>query len=178
MRNSTIKIKQGNCEICGKYGPLTSKKCQNCYWNGIRLKSVQKQAQKEEDHDDPDVATLKKDLDLIFSRWLRMSGADKDGICECFICGHKDHFSKMQAGHFVKRGNSFLRYDCRNVKINCKNCNECKGGNYPLYTKRLEQESPGITEYLTEEGNLTYKFTRQELKDMIADYYKRLKQLQ
>lgn len=178
MGYSTIRVKKGACEICGKYGPLTKRQCQSCYWNGIRMKSVQKNAEKEDnEEDEPGVAELKKELDLIFSRWLRLEGSSEDGECQCFICGHKMHYSEAQAGHYVKRGNSFLRYDTRNVKINCKPCNEYKGGNYGLYAKKLEEQSPGITTYLLEEGNIVYKFTRWELKSMISDYSKRIKLL-
>lgn len=179
MRNSTIRIKFGECPLCsnGKEVALTKGLCQSHYWLGVRMKSVNKVIGKEDQMDDEDVATLKKDLDLIFSRWLRQNGADKDGTCECFICGHKDHYSVMQAGHFIKRGNSFLRYDTRNVTINCKPCNEYKDGNLVLYAQKLEERNPGITSILMEEGNIIYKFTRQELKDMIADYSRKLKQL-
>lgn len=180
MRNSTIRTKFGECQLCsnGKEVALTKGLCPSHYWLGIRMKSVNKMAAKEDQSDDEDVATLKKDLDLIFSRWLRLNGADKDGACECFICGHKDHYSVMQAAHFVKRGNSFLRYDPRNVAINCKPCNEYKDGNLVLYAQKLEQLNPGITAILMEEGNIVYKFTRNELKDMIAEYSRKLKQLQ
>jgi hypothetical protein len=180
MRNSTIRQKFGECPLCGngREVALTKGLCTSHYWLGVRMKSVNKVASREDQADDEDVATLKKDLDLIFSRWLRQSGADKDGICECFICGDKGHYSIMQAGHYVKRGNSFLRFDTRNVKINCKDCNEYKGGNYIQYAFKLEEQSPGITEYLVEEGNIVYKFTRQELKDLIAEYSRKLKLLQ
>lgn len=179
MRNSTIRTKFGECPLCsnGKEVALTKGFCQSHYWLGVRMKSVNKMASKEDQSDDQDVATLKRDLDLIFSQWLRKSGANENGICECFICGHAAHYSEMQAGHFVKRGNSFLRYDPRNITINCKSCNEYKDGNLVLYAKKLEEQNPGITSILMEEGNIVYKFTRQELKDLISEYTKRLKQL-
>lgn len=179
MRNSTIKIKFGICDLCNnnKEVALIKGMCASHYWLGVRMKSTNKQSSKDDNDDDPDVATLKNDLDLIFSRWLRRSGADKNGFCKCFICGKSQHYKCAEAGHYIKRGNSFLRYDARNVKINCHKCNQVLDGNYALYTKKLEEENPGITSILIEEGNVVYKFTRQELKDMISDYSNKLKQL-
>jgi hypothetical protein len=172
--NSTIRQKVGQCSVCGKSGPLTKKMCHNHYWQSIKMKSVNKAADREDRFDDEDVATLKNDLDTIFSQYLRLSMADKNGQVSCYICGIRLKWQDAQNNHYIKRGNSFLRYDTRNCKVGCKTCNEIKGGNLAMFGRKLEQENPGITEILLEEGNLVYKFTRHELKQMIADYSDKL----
>lgn len=172
--NSTIRQKVGECDVCGKRVPLTKGLCHTHYWLNVRMKSVNKLADKEDAADGDDVATLKKDLDLIFSKFLRLSSADKNGICTCYICGSEIRWQDAQVMHFVKRGHSFLRYDTRNCKVGDKACNEYKDGNLVEYAKKLETENPGITEILIEEGSSIYSFTRQELKDMIADYSSKL----
>src|SRR6478752_6556400 len=113
MRNSTIRQKTGICQVCkdGKNKPLSKGLCFYHYNVNLKLKSANKLSQKEDDNDDESVAILKKDLDLIFSKWLRLSNADDNGICTCFICGEPLPYSEMQAGHFIKRGNSLLRFD-------------------------------------------------------------------
>jgi hypothetical protein len=175
--NSTIRQKVGSCEVCGKNGPLTKKLCQTHYWLSVRMKSVNKAADREERFDDDDVATLKNDLDPLYSRFRRMEAADKDGKVACYICGTRVRWQDAEIMHYVKRGNSFLRYDGRNNKVGCHTCNCIKGGNYVEYTKKLEAESPGITQILIEEGNLVYSFTRHELKQMISEYTDKISKL-
>lgn len=174
--NSTIRNKIGECPMCsnGKKVPLIKGACHSHYWLGVKMKSADKMAEKEDNCDDEDVATLKKDLDLIFSRWLRYSAVEEDGLCTCFICGWRDYAQNMDAGHYIKRGNSFLRFDTRNVTVNCKTCNQYKKGNLIAYSKKLEEKSPGITEILLEESNIVYKFSRDELKQLISEYSQKL----
>src|ERR1700761_4141052 len=129
---STIRQKIGECEICGKRGPLTKKQCQTCYWQAIKMKSVNKMAAKDAPVED-DLQDLITDADAVYSRWLRLSNADKDASVSCFTCGIKMRWQDAQCGHFVKRGNLFLRWDTRNTKIQCAGCNIHKGGNYSRY---------------------------------------------
>jgi NinG protein len=174
--NSTIRAKVGHCEVCGKYGPLTSKKCNNCYWNGVRLKSVNKMAAKDEAADD-DLQDLINDADIVYSRWLRMNYTDKDGTVSCFTCSLNMRWQLAQCGHYVKRGNLFLRWDHRNTKCQCEECNIHKGGNYSKFTANLEAEHPGITTILIDEGRLVYKPTRYEIQQIISEYTQKLKNL-
>lgn len=174
--NSTIRTKVGGCSICGKRGPLTKKQCQSCYWQGIRLKSVNKLAEKEVEQED-DLQDLIKDADTIYSKWLRMSTADKNGTVSCYTCDLNMRWQAAQCGHYIKRGNLFLRWDPRNTRVQGECCNIHKDGNYPEFTKRLELERPGITQILLEEGHLIYKPTRYELHQIIADYSQKIKQL-
>jgi hypothetical protein len=177
--NSTIRQKVGECKLCdnGKNVSLTKGLCHTHYWQGVKMKSINKLADKEDLNDDEDVATLKKDADILFSRWLRMSAADKEGNVKCFICDSKLRWQDAQCMHYVKRGNSFLRYDNRNCKVGDKACNEYKDGNYVEYTKKMEAEHPGITQMLIEEGNLVYSFTRHELKELISELTNKINSL-
>jgi hypothetical protein len=173
--NSTIRQKVGKCSVCPKVGPLTKGMCHTHYWQNIKLKSVNKLADKEDRYDDEDVATLKKDLDDVFSKYIRLKMADKNGQVSCFICELKLNWKAAQCMHYIKRGNSFLRFDERNCKCGCKTCNEYKDGNMVEYAKKLEEKNPGITEILFEEGTIVYKFTRHELKELISDYTEKVR---
>lgn len=125
-----------------------------------------------------DLSDLIADADAIFSQWVRRSAADKDGIIKCFICGKRVHWKKAENMHYIKRGASlFLRFDPRNNKAGCHECNSLKSGNYIEYAKKLEVASPGITEILFEEGNLVIKPTRGEIRNIIAEYSGKLKLL-
>ena len=177
--NSTIRQKMGSCPLCNhdRKQPLTKGLCTNHYWQGVRMKSVEKLAAKEETDIEPDLWDLIKDADAVFSKYIRTKAADENGFISCFICDYSFPIAESDAMHYVKRGNMFLRYDERNVKAGCKTCNQYKGGNYIEFTRKLEAQSPGITEYLLTEGNLIYKYTPNELKQVIAEYTLKLKQL-
>jgi hypothetical protein len=175
---STIRPKMGYCELCsqskGKQ-PLTKKLCSVHYWQSIKMKSVNKFAEKEEQEDD--LQDLIKDADVVYSKWLRMSGADKEGTVSCYTCDLNMRWQNAQCGHYVKRGNLFLRWDPRNTRIQGECCNIHKGGNYLEFTKRLEFEHPGITSILMEEGHLVYKPSRDEIRAVITEYTLKIRKL-
>jgi hypothetical protein len=173
---TTIRQKTGECNIpgCSYRGPLTKGMCGQHYWQQIKLKSVNKMAAKDEPVDD-DMQDLISDADIVYSRWLRMSAADKDGTVSCFTCGLNMRWQLSQCGHYVKRGNLFLRWDTRNTRIQCEGCNIHKGGNYSKFTANLEAQHSGITQILIDEGRLVYKPTREEIRAIISEYTQKLK---
>jgi hypothetical protein len=175
---STIRQKTGECNIpgCGYRGPLTKGQCPTHYWGNLRLNSVNKMAAKDDPIED-DLQDLINDADIVYSRWLRMSYADKDGTVSCFTCSLNMRWQLAQCGHYVKRGNLFLRWDQRNTRVQCERCNIHKGGNYSKFTANLEAERPGITTILIDEGRLVYKPTRYEIQQMISEYTQKLKTL-
>jgi hypothetical protein len=48
-------------------------------------------------------------------------------------------------------------------------------GNIEEYTKRLNEEQPGLPEQLREESREIYKYSREELKQLLIDYRAKLK---
>lgn len=175
---STIRQKTGKCKHpgCDFRGGLTTGLCPNHYWLGRRLASAEKFASKVVVEDD--LEDLLQDADAVFSRYIRMHDADKDGILLCFICQKAVRWQEAQLMHYIKRRASlFLRHDPRNCKSGCDECNCKKGGNYIQYAQRLEEQSPGITDILYTEGNLPYHPSRDEIRSIISEYTNRIKQL-
>lgn len=174
--NSTIKLKKKICSRCGKECFwFSNKRCKDC----ARIEDVMNEQEEETEQviKEEGLQDLIKEADTIFSRWLRLSSADSDGNVSCYTCDVIKHWTLQQNGHYVKRGNLFLRYDPRNSRVQCEGCNVYKDGNYAEYTKRLEVERPGIVEYLLEESRIVYKPTREEIKGIIREYTIKLKQL-
>lgn len=60
----------------------------------------------------------------------------------CFTCGKFCEGSGMHLGHFLPSAacGAFLRYDLRNLRIQCYFCNINLGGNGSEYYPRLVQE--------------------------------------
>lgn len=174
--NSTIKQKIGECNQCGRTAPLTKGQCTYCYWGNIRMKSVAKQQEREVAKGE-DLSTLINDLDLIYSRYIRLKASDLYGFCECVTCGKRDDYKNMQCGHFIPRQHLYTRFLEINTHVQCKGCNEYKRGNLGAYSKYLEKIRPGTVEALQEQSHIIYKYSREELKSMIADYTKKAAKL-
>jgi len=173
--NSTIKIKKGRCSVCNKYGALTKGLCENHYWLGVRMKSS---AKGEEDLNyEEGLPELIEEADILFSRWLRKSNIKEDGFTECYTCGVWELWTAQQCGHYIPRKCLYLRHDPRNCRVQCVTCNEHKSGNLLVFANKLEQEKPGITEILYEESLLSYKPTREEIRQIISEYSLKLKLL-
>lgn len=175
--NSTIIRKEKICKSCGKpCYPFSKGRCQPCSTREDTMKRVEKETEKmivEED-----LSSIIDDLDAIFSHWVRLSAAGKDGMLNCYICDKPVHWKEAHNMHYIKRGASlYLRHDPRNNKAGCEGCNKWKDGNYIEYAKKLEAETPGITEILYQEGNTSYHPSKSELKQLISEYSEKIKTL-
>ena len=84
------------------------------------------------------IPKLIKKADAIFSRLVRMAGADANGMCQCVSCGRMNHWKKIHAGHFASRTHGATRFDLENVHPQCCYCNTFSAGNpagYGSYIK-------------------------------------------
>lgn len=149
--------------------------CETHYWQQNRMKSAQKFIDKEV-IDEEGLPELIEEADAVFSRYVRMSAAI-NGWVKCYICDHEDKWQYAQCMHFIPRSNLFLRWDLRNCRSGCSNCNEFKGGNLLEFGKKLNEEQPGITDILFEEAHVVYKPTRDEVRKIIGEYSTKIKLL-
>ena len=109
---------------------------------------------------------LIKELDTIFSQYIRLRYS-KNEIAECVTCGKKDHWKKLQAGHFMSRSNYSTRWDENNVQVQCVGCNVYKSGEQYKYSLYLGNN---LSEELYIKSKQIVKFADVELIDMIEDY--------
>jgi len=117
---------------------------------------------------------LVKKLDTVFSKYIRISSADKSGYCTCVTCGVVKHWKEIQAGHFMSRKHYSTRWDERNVKSQCIGCNMFKQGEQYKYSLFLGKDEAEVLYLKSKE---TVKFTNYELEEMIKDYSNRLKSI-
>jgi len=113
-------------------------------------------------------STLVKNLDTVFSQYIRIKDA-VDEIAECVTCGKKDHWKKLQNGHFMSRRHYSTRWEVNNVGVQCYGCNITNQGQQFLFAKYLGLE---LAEQMVIKSKQTVKFSDDDLKDMI-DYYKK-----
>lgn len=173
--NSTIRVKKKICSRCGKSDFIFSKgRCKQC--STIEDTLAREEAPVEKDNGQLDNIIHK--LDRAFSKYIRLKYADKEGIVKCFTCSYKAHFSLLQCGHYISRAHMFLRWDERNTRPQCNDCNCVKHGNIGVFRANLNAENEGIADILLEESRIAHKWGKPELHAMYNDLSKRLKLLQ
>tara|TARA_R100001460_G_scaffold94390_1_gene136470 strand:- start:391 stop:789 length:399 start_codon:yes stop_codon:yes gene_type:complete len=114
---------------------------------------------------------LVKKLDTVFSKYIRISSADKNGYCTCVTCGVVKHWKEIQAGHFMSRKHYSTRWDERNVASQCVSCNMFKQGEQYKFSLFLGKDQAEVLYLKSKE---TVKFTNNELEEMIKDYEAKL----
>ena len=114
-----------------------------------------------------------KTLDKVFSEYIRRRYA-KNNVAECFTCGKKDHWKKMQCGHFQSRKYYSTRWDEDNCQVQCVGCNMFKGGEQYKFGLHLNMKyGNNKAENLYLLAKKTKKFINFELIEKI-EYYKNL----
>jgi hypothetical protein len=114
--------------------------------------------------------SLVEKLDKVFSIYIRRKDAIND-IAQCVTCGKKDHWSKLQNGHYMSRRHYSTRWDELNCAVQCMGCNVFRAGEIYLYTKYLcLKYGDNFPDELYAKSQTIRKFDDVELQDMIAHY--------
>lgn len=109
-----------------------------------------------------------KKLDRVFSIYIRRRNGDD---VECFTCGKRDHWKKMQCGHFQSRKHYATRWHETNCQIQCAGCNVFRYGEQYIFGQNLDKKfGDGTSEKLLELSRQTVKFANIELIEMIEKY--------
>lgn len=166
--------------MCGgtKKVPVIGKErlCPTHYWEQNRKKSYDKATAKISGELEP-VKILIDDYDIIFSQLIRLMYEDEYGMVKCYTCDTVKHWKHMQCGHYIPRAHMPTRFSVKNTKPQCEICNEHKRGNLTVFAERLEAEEPGLVAMLEEQSRGIQDYERNELKILIADATRRVKQL-
>lgn len=83
---------------------------------------------------------LKEKLDAIFSKYIRWSHADENGICTCFTCNKQLEVKRIQNGHFIPRNILITRFDENNCRPQCVGCNMYGNGKFVDFRENLVKE--------------------------------------
>lgn len=110
-------------------------------------------------------------LDKLFSEYIRKRNADKKGYVECFTCGKKDYWKRLQCGHFQSRKHLSTRWDEVNCQVQCPACNVFRYGEQYKFGRNLNLTFGDKTsEKLYFKAKQTKKFTNFEILDLIEKY--------
>ena len=109
---------------------------------------------------------------ITFNKYIRLR--DKDELC--VSCKQKP--KKSNAGHYYNANNHWnVRFNEDNVHLQCEHCNTFLSGNLINYRENLLKKiGEGKFQLLEAEANKTRKFTKEELKEIIETYKKKIKE--
>ena len=167
-----------SCKKCGEiFTPYrtTDKHCYVCSKTEQALKNLAKIKKDKVKKAKEDLLTTSDYLKLaqqVFNKWVRLRDQDQG----CISCGNPLG-SKYDAGHFWSAGgHSNVRFNENNVHAQCVSCNQHKHGNLLEYRKGLIAKI-GHHNYtlLSDKAYKTRKWDKEELKELIALYKKKIK---
>ena len=171
-------MKPKKCKVCkNEFTPIYTTAQSTCSLNCAIEHTAQKKtkAWNERKKVLKDELTTVQDLmklaQQVFNKYIRLRDADKN----CISCGQKP--KKENAGHFYSAGtHTAVRFDERNVHLQCEHCNSYLSGNLLMYRDNLLVKL-GYEEFerLTVDAMLTRKYTREELKEIINTYKLKIK---
>lgn len=99
----------------------------------------------------PPLKKLKAKADSVYSKRLRESQADQNGMVKCYTCNTVKHWKELQCGHYITRTSTALRYYPKNTKPQCSGCNMFNQGRLDVFAINLIKEyGPEILEELQE----------------------------
>jgi hypothetical protein len=126
----------------------------------------------------PTRSQLVKKLDKVFSTYIRLRTADEFGNVTCVTSGLTGHWKTMQAGHFYTRGRYPTRWDETNVHVQSVQSNIFLKGDYINYTRfMIDKYGREYVDELEIKSKSTEKISTPRLKEMIAEYEEKNKQL-
>jgi len=119
------------------------------------------------------IVKLKKDLDKIFSVFIRLREATDEGLCQCSTCGVVRHYKDgMQNGHFQSRRFLATRFDEENCQVQCVKCNMYSQGEQYKFGLYLDGKyGEGTAEELEYLARTPIKIGRIDYEEKIS-YYK------
>tara|TARA_R100000231_G_scaffold139539_2_gene121160 strand:+ start:1298 stop:1684 length:387 start_codon:yes stop_codon:yes gene_type:complete len=117
---------------------------------------------------------LIKKLDRIFSIYVRLFNADKNGNCKCITCGKQQHYKQLHAGHFISRRHLCTRWDLNNVKPQCIYCNTYQQGRQYEFSLQLGKK---LSQDLLKKSKEVCKFAPSDIQDMIDQYTTKVKNI-
>lgn len=157
--------------------PVSDKKRKEVEQSTAREKKTSQKAKKPRQKSR---ATLIRELDAVFSKYIRMRDSKDFGFkyCRCISCGQIKPFDHFDAGHYYSRTKYSVRWDESNVNAECSFCNRFCADHLIGYRANLiEKIGQRNFDILQFRANQTSKISNFELEQMIKLYKAKTEQL-
>ena len=115
-----------------RYKPLRRAPLKRAPWN--KAKQTQEKKKVKAGLSKP---ALIKELDKLFSYYVRLKNSDKNGYCRCISCGKIFFWKDIQNGHYMSRRYMSTRFAEDNCRPQCVACNIFNQGNIQMYRRAL-----------------------------------------
>lgn len=153
----------------------TDKYCYLCSKTKLALKNLEKIKKDKVKKQKEDLLTLQDYLKLaqqVFNRYIRL----RDAGLVCISCQKPP--KKQNCGHYFSQGgHSNVRFDEMNCHLQCEHCNSFLSGNLIEYGNNLiERIGKDEFELLRNRAYDVKKWSKDELKKLIAEYKLKIKQ--
>ena len=117
---------------------------------------------------------LIKELDVWFSRYIRLKYSDNRGYCRCISCGKVYFWKEIQNGHYMSRRYMSTRFSEDNCRPQGVECNIFNQGAIQMYRraliKEIGEQRVDLIEVRARQENKNWSLF--ELKQLI-EYYKK-----
>jgi len=175
IRNSTIIPKKRKL-ACGCFDFNFSKN--RCKAHATIDSTAKRIAAYEEMEQDENLSSLIDDLDVWFSKYIRLLYASPEGFVRCYTSGLILRWQDAHCGHFISRKNLATRWLPDNCRPQSEHQNCMLHGNLEVFKRKLEEEKSGITDWLEQQAREVCKPSREELKSLIIEYRHKVKLLE
>ncbi len=123
-------------------------------------------------------AQLKKQLDSVFSVYIRRKYANADGDVACFTCGKIMPWQHIQNGHFISRSYLATRFHEDNCRPQCVGDNIFGGGKPLDFEENLKRELGEIyVEEMKKSRHNIVKYDRHWYTEKINYYTEKIHEL-
>jgi Bacteriophage Lambda NinG protein len=116
------------------------------------------------------VSKLKKELDKVFSEYIRRKYANEKGEVSCYTCGLTKVWREQQCGHFISRGYLATRFEEENVRPQCVGCNVFGGGKQVIFAAKLSSERADAIQILYKKAQEIQKWSAKDYEAKISYY--------
>lgn len=178
--NSTIVSKKKICSSCKTPQYIFSRgRCKNCTQRED-FKPLKKISDKRyaKEFAEESWVNLRDELDMLQSLYVRIKDSNSKGISECYTCGLKAHYKKLQNGHVISRSEMGTRFLIENQRPQCSSCNSKHEIEPEIFRSKLEAETSGILAYLDDIARQVNKLTVSDLKEMVIEYREKVRIVQ
>ena len=164
---------------CGRKNTSDDEKCGFC--KQVKKEGKPKKKVKQiysvmtrKSSDKPDDSKLWK----VFSLWVRLRDADKNGMVTCITSGRRLHYKDADAGHFISRKHGATKFDEQNVHAQSRHSNRFEYGQQFEYSKAIDAlYGPGSADRLLVKSKMVCKRGQFEIDTMLAYYTKEVEKL-
>ena len=114
---------------------------------------------------------IKNTADPVFAQYIKMRDMDKHCVGECVTCGERGFVRDLEAGHYIGRRHWSVRFNEKNVHLQCNKCNRWGEGEKDAYALWLQKKyGKGILAELNRKKNQKRDYDLAKLKAMVKEW--------